>query len=52
MNNEQILYPVNTRRSPSVGVLLARRLQRWHNIIPTPDEHLVYAEMPHDETPY
>ena len=35
--------PANTRRSANVGTLLAYRLRRWANIIPTLGERLVFA---------
>ena len=35
--------PANTRRSPNVGLMLARRLRRRTNINPTLDEGLLFA---------
>ena len=39
-----MIYPANTRRSLYVGTMLARRLRRWPNIVPTLVERLMFAE--------
>ena len=33
----------HTRRSPNAGTMLAHRLQRWPNFVPTLSESLVFA---------
>ena len=40
-NKQKIAYPANTRRSPSVELMLGRRLRRRPNINSTLDERLV-----------
>ena len=36
-------HPTNTRRSADVGTMLAHRLRRWANIVPTLAERLVFT---------
>ena len=36
-------HPANTRRSPNAGTMLAHRLRRWANIVPTLGERPVFA---------
>ena len=35
--------PSTTRRSSNIGTMLAHRLRRWPNIVPTLDERRVFA---------
>ena len=36
-------FPTNTKRSANVGTMLAHRLRRWSNTVPTLAERLVFA---------
>ena len=44
--SSSLIHPANTRRWPSVGLMLGQRRRQWANISPTLDQRLLFAGQP------